>query len=385
MRSRRQSEQIRAGRMTQLVSSSMSWLLLPFPNRLVHSTIYCTTCFMAGVNQFKSEPQTRSETSADSVREMMGFDVAGVDEVISWHDWLQEKYRLKDHRTQGVFLNTRQHRSHRSSFRKLWVLAFTRPLRTLTLFSPSFLQDPQWFSSCLTANGIHEQDDGFSSGLQSPRFPKSAEHSQKKYRSAARMEVSTWKVGDTKQPKPPSCCKGIAGHPGTNTGLCLCRRLAIPNTNLISNDTMCRPMRHCCHGCETWALLVYSCCKLWLLQKIWEHIRIQHRRESLTLCVYVANVTRFPCFGAIDLRICKLTFIIHSFICKKYACIIISEVSGGNTLQYLYPLHEENEIRYMQTSRGLVLFQTSDPVHSGNLMQYHQQQRAHVFSDFKYS
>lgn len=77
----------------------------------------------------------------------------------------------------------------------------------------------------------------------------------------------------------------------------------------------------------------------------------------------MAHVTRFPCFGAIDLRICELTFILCSFICKKYACIIVSEVSGGNVLQYLYQQHDEDEIQPMQewqSSRALELVQTLD-------------------------
>lgn len=147
-------------------------------------------------------------------------------------DWLQEKNAVcKDHRTQAVLLNTHQ---HQSSAGKLWIYVAAEDLDILQPLLAT--GPPQWFSSCLTANGIQEQDDGFDlaskvHGCHSP------EHSQKKYRSVARIEVSTCKVWDTKQPKSASCCKGIAGHPATNTGLRLCRRPAIPNTNLISNDT----------------------------------------------------------------------------------------------------------------------------------------------------
>lgn len=125
---------------------------------------------------------------------------------------------------------------------------------------------PQWFCFCLTANGIQEQDDSFD--LASKVHRSQSAQAFTKRNTEAWPEWRSQPVDCETQSSQTWCpvAKGLQ-----DTGVCLCRRSTIPNTNLISNDTKCWAVRRSDerrrHGCETWALFVHSCCKLWHLQK----------------------------------------------------------------------------------------------------------------------
>lgn len=127
-------------------------------------------------------------------------------------------------------------------------------------------------------------------GLQSPWFPICP--SIHKRNTEAWLE---WRSQPVKCETQSSQSRSPVPK-GWQDTLCLCRRPAIPNTNLISNEkALTGETQWWTSLPQMWDMSSFCVFLLQTVTTAKSEIRVQHRRESLTLCASVAHMTLFPC------------------------------------------------------------------------------------------